>query len=210
MEHPTARAAEGLVKGAYCWSSCCWVSSAARQAGQPRPRRRRRRPQRTRRWSDSPVTRAIRLRRPRRRPLAPGASGATASATSWSAARTRPTATPERPALGGPADWVPCGQTGAYCPPGYDTPTLATYDPAPGRAGAIWTSWHTSGACGRPGGTGPSADLADDAVRDLRPSWPNDPGPGSATRPIQPYQAFGNDPNDADVDGVSCEYGCKN
>lgn len=110
-----------------------------------------------------------------------------------------------------PADWVPCGQTGAYCPPGYDTPTLATYDPAPGRR---WSYLDELAYERRL-----RAVLEELAHRPTWPttrygtydhSWPNDPGPGSATRPIQPYQAFGNDPNDADVDGVSCEYGCKN
>lgn len=42
------------------------------------------------------------------------------------------------------------------------------------------------------------------------PSWSLDPRPGSATRPIQSYPATWGDPNDADGDGVACEYGCKN
>jgi hypothetical protein len=40
--------------------------------------------------------------------------------------------------------------------------------------------------------------------------WPSDPGPGSPSRPIQPYPATPGDPNDRDGDGVACEYGCKN
>ena len=40
--------------------------------------------------------------------------------------------------------------------------------------------------------------------------WPSFPGPGSSSRPIQPYPALPGDPNDRDGDGVACEYGCKN
>lgn len=109
-----------------------------------------------------------------------------------------------------PADWVPCGQTGAWCPPGYDTPELA-YDPAPGRR---WTYLDELAFERRL-----RAVLEGLAARSSWPrtrfgtydhSWPSDPGPGSASRPIQPYPAFGSDPNDADGDGVACEYGCKN
>jgi hypothetical protein len=39
--------------------------------------------------------------------------------------------------------------------------------------------------------------------------WPTFPGPGSSSRPIQPYPALPGDPNDRDGDGVACEYGCK-
>jgi hypothetical protein len=40
--------------------------------------------------------------------------------------------------------------------------------------------------------------------------WPTNPGPGSPSRPIQPYPAPPGDPNDRDGDGVACEYGCQN
>ena len=110
-----------------------------------------------------------------------------------------------------PASWVPCGQTGAYCPPGYDAPALAAYDPAPGRR---W-SYQDELAYERRlravlEGLGARQSWPRTRLGTYDHSWPSDPGPGSASRPIQPYSAFGSDPNDADGDGVACEYGCRN
>jgi excalibur calcium-binding domain-containing protein len=68
------------------------------------------------------------------------------------------------------------------------TPEAPTYSPPP-----IPDHWRT------PGGN-------------IDHDWPTNPGPGSSDpdRPIQPGPAFPGDPNDADGDGVACEYGCKN
>jgi hypothetical protein len=118
-----------------------------------------------------------------------------------------------------PASWVPCGQTGAYCPPDYDAPVLA-YDPDPGRRWTALDEYIFEQRMRRLlRESGLHYRWSDAYTRSTWPrtrygtydhSWPSDPGPGSASRPIQPYPASPGDPNDADHDGVACEYGCKN
>ena len=77
-----------------------------------------------------------------------------------------------------PADWVPCGQIGAYCPPDYGTPALA-YDPTPGQR---WTYLDEleferrfravlEALADRSGWPTTRFGTYDH-------SWPNDPGPG--------------------------------
>jgi hypothetical protein len=78
---------------------------------------------------------------------------------------------------------------------------------------AAWEAGNAVPANGRTASTTKQygrADLAHHALRHLPQLVAQRSRSGSASRPIQPYPASFGDPNDADHDGVACEYGCKN